>query len=184
MKRIVIVLALLVMLAACTPALPYKSYLVTVNYDLSTEEAITESNYFPDLSCYSHDYQYLNNDFFPVTGDGKHFVQVFMFKMEAKTDHTTINAEEVIRTMAEYGLRPATSRELLAVIAKFKSDFELTDIAIAALGDPFTDEMGGQHGIFVLNIPHVKTGDRMKIVGLMDFDAGYATSWLFAAVRK
>jgi hypothetical protein len=143
---------------------PHDTFPVTVNYDLSLEEAINAGNYqavHTDISARN----------FPSTRKGQAELDIVLVRFEHR-----MKSEDVVQELEKEGLRPADLPEFLAFGAKYP-DVQ-RKFSVAGLGSVWQDRKGYR------NVPCLYEASEGRYLDLHWWDDGWYSYTRFAATRK
>lgn len=143
---------------------PHDTFPVTVNYDLSLEEAINAGNYqavHTDISARN----------FPSTRKGQAELDIVLVRFEHR-----MKSEDVVQELEKEGLRPADLPEFLVFGAKYP-DVQ-RKFSVAGLGSVWQDRKGYR------NVPCLYEASEGRYLDLHWWDDGWYSYTRFAATRK
>jgi hypothetical protein len=143
---------------------PRDTFPVTVNYDLSVEEAIQAGNY---QAVHSD----INARNFPSTRSGQAAMEVVLVRFENR-----MRSEDVLREFDKEGLRAAELPEFLAFGAKYP-DVQ-RKFSVAGLGSVWGDRKGYR------NVPCLYEASEGRYLDLHWWDDGWYSYTRFAALHK
>lgn len=143
---------------------PRDLFPVTVNYDLSVEQAIDAGNY----QAVHADITSTN---FPSARSGQAQLDVVLVRFEHR-----MRSEDVVQELDKEGLRPAKLPEFLAFGAKYP-DVQ-RKFSIAGLGSAWKDRKG--YG----NVPCLYEASEGRYLDLHWWDDGWYSYTRFAAIHK
>ena len=143
---------------------PHDTFPVTVNYDLSVEEAIAAGNYQAVNAE-------INAKNFPSTQSGQAALEVVLVRFENR-----MKSEDVLQELDKDGLRAAELPELLVFGAKYP-DVQ-RKFSIAGLGSVWQDRKHYR------NVPCLYEASEGRYLDLHWWDDGWYSYTRFAAVHK
>jgi len=143
---------------------PHDTFPVTVNYDLSVEEAIAAGNYQAVNAE-------INAKNFPSTQSGQAALEVVLVRFENR-----MKSEDVLQELDKDGLRAAELPELLVFGAKYP-DVQ-RKFSIAGLGSVWQDRKRYR------NVPCLYEASEGRYLDLHWWDDGWYSYTRFAAVHK
>ena len=143
---------------------PRDTFPVTVNYDLSLEEAIAAGNY-------QAVHQDINARNFPSTRNGQAALNIVLVRFEHR-----MRSEDVLQELEKEGLRAAELPEFLAFGAKYP-DVQ-RKFSIAGLGSVWQDRKGYR------NVPCLYEASEGRYLDLHWWDDGWYSYTRFAALQK
>jgi hypothetical protein len=143
---------------------PRDTFPVTVNYDLSVEEAI-------DAGDYQAVHSEINAKNFPSTRSGQAALEVVLVRFEHR-----MKSEDVLHELDKEGLRAAELPEFLAFGAKYP-DVQ-RKFSVAGLGSVWRDRKGYR------NVPCLYEASEGRYLDLHWWDDGWYSYTRFAAIRK
>jgi hypothetical protein len=143
---------------------PRDTFPVTVNYDLSVEEAIDAGNY---QAVHSD----INAKNFPSTRRGQAALEIVLVRFEHR-----MRSEDVLQELNKDGLRAAELSEFLAFGAKYP-DVQRR-FSVAGLGSVWRDRKGYR------NVPCLYEASEGRYLDLHWWDDGWYSYTRFAAIHK
>jgi len=143
---------------------PRDTFPVTVNYDLSPEEAIAAGDY-------QAVHQDINARNFPSTRNGQAALDIVLVRFEHR-----MRSEDVLQELEKEGLRAAEWPEFLAFGAKYP-DVQ-RKFSIAGLGSVWQDRKGYR------NVPCLYEASEGRYLDLHWWDDGWYSYTRFAALQK
>jgi len=143
---------------------PRDTFPVTVNYDLSLEEAIGAGNY-------QAVHQDINARNFPSTRTGQAALDIVLVRFEHR-----MRSEDVLQELEKEGLRAAELAEFLAFGAKYP-DVQ-RKFSVAGLGSVWQDRKGYR------NVPCLYEASEGRYLDLHWWDDGWYSYTRFAALQK
>jgi len=143
---------------------PREAYPVTVNYDLSVEEAI-------DAGAYQAVNASITSKNFPSSQKGQADLEITLVRFDER-----MSSETVLRQLDEESLRAAELPELLAFGAKYP-DVQ-RKFSVVALGSVWKDRKGSR------NVPCLYAASEGRYLDLHWWDDGWYSYSRFAAFRK
>lgn len=144
--------------------LPSIQYLVTVNYDLSVEDAVKAGKY----DCKN---DRITSKNFPSKRKGKVDAEIILVKFAKDME-----SEAILLELDKQGLRPAELPELLAFGEKYPE--VQREFPIVALGSVWQDAGDDR------NVPCLSGGSDERGLYLYWFSVGWDSDYRFAALRK
>lgn len=152
---------------ALTPGVKTNAYPVSVDYDVSIEDAVKLGRYYWASS-------YITSKHFPTKRTGKADVVVELIRLDR-----SVEADEVLRELDKEGYRPAELHELLAFGEKYSDDIPM-EFPVIALGSG--RNYGGDH--CVPNLSRVGKVGSKRILNLVAIQLVWSFYYRFAAVRE
>ena len=143
---------------------PREALPVSVNYDLSVEEAIGAGEY---QAVNAH----ITARNFPWTRRGTADLEVVLFRFEHR-----MSSEQVLRALEEEGLRAAELPELLAFGATYPN--VQRKFSVVSLGSVWHDRKGSR------NVPCLYSASEGRYLDLHWWDDGWYSYSRFAAIPK
>jgi len=143
---------------------PHDAFPVTVNYDLSVQEAI-------EAGKYQAVHADINAKNFPSTRSGQAALEIVLVRFEQR-----MKSEDVLQELDKEGLRAAELPEFLAFGAKYP-DVQ-RKFSIAGLGSVWRDRKGYR------NVPCLYEASEGRYLDLHWWDDAWYSYSRFAATRK